>query len=389
MKHTEEPDDTQQWRSSVAPHRIPEVMPHDTAHRAPIDATQGTTQNTRRRTPRDSTRRAPRDSTRRTPRDSTRRTSRATRERDSKPSRKGLLLRIGIIAGAVILLAAVIAVIVGWQFISGIDKKMAFDKETSDALAQVLVTPESPDDPFYVLFLGSDSRDSYNPRAGRSDSIILARIDPVALKVSLLSIPRDTEIILEGYGTQKINAAFAYYGPAGSVKAVSNLCGVDIAHYVEVDFDGLVGIVDQLGGIDVKVPVDISYEDSFIPKGKQHLNGYNALAMCRCRNFPSGDYQRMKNQRIVLQAIARDVLASNITEMPGLASGLAECVWTDFSATSILDLLLKLREMDTNESLYMTTVPSHPNYHDGGSYIAIDQEEFAVLMEKFKAGLPL
>jgi len=118
--------------------------------------------------------------------------------------RKRLLIRLGIITGGVIVIAAAIVLIAGSQYLKGIDKRIGFDDVAKDDLAKVLVKPDSPDDPYYVLLLGSDSRDDSDINAGRSDTIILARIDPVVPTVSLLSIPRDTMIELEGYGTQKI-----------------------------------------------------------------------------------------------------------------------------------------------------------------------------------------
>jgi len=309
-------------------------------------------------------------------------------EREAQRKRKRLLIRIAMITGGILLVAILAIVITGWSFVSSINKKIALGDLQIKELTEVLVEPESSDDPYYVLLIGSDSRDP-GTDAGRSDTIILARIDPVANTVSLLSIPRDTKITLEGYGAQKINAALEYYGPAGAVKAVSELCNVDIAHFVEIDFQGLINLVDKLGGVEVNVPVDIRLKEDFIPKGKQHLDGYQALVMSRCRNFPDGDFTRMKNQRVLLQAIMKKLLSSSKTELPGLITELADYVKTDVSATKAISLLLKLQGADTGSTIYMATAPSYTSNQEGISYVVIDQDAFTILMERFKAGLPL
>jgi LCP family protein required for cell wall assembly len=301
--------------------------------------------------------------------------------------------RIALIAGGAVLLVLVIALIVLFLWKGSIDDKMSlgtvYDSETVAKLNNTLKEPTTPSEPYYILLLGSDSRDASNPAAGRSDTQILVRVDPEATKVSMLSIPRDTKVELEGYGTQKINAAFAYGGPAGAVTAVNNLCGVEIAHYVEIDFDGLISLVDALGGVTVNVPLDISYDGQYLSAGEQHLNGQQALLMSRSRNFPDGDFQRMKNQRILMQAIAKDILHASPTAMPGLISGLADCVSSDVNSTGALDLVLKLQGMDTKNNLYMATIPSRSSNEGGVSYVVVEEEPFAAMLEKFKTGQPL
>ncbi|MBM6893272.1 LCP family protein, partial [Enorma massiliensis] len=100
--------------------------------------------------------------------------------------------------------------------------------------------------PFYVLILGSDARESDS--GSRSDVIMLARVDPGAGSVSLVSIPRDTMVTING-STQKINAAYAHGGSAMAVRAVSEFAGVPISHFVSVHFEELEEIVDMLGGV--------------------------------------------------------------------------------------------------------------------------------------------
>jgi LCP family protein required for cell wall assembly len=305
--------------------------------------------------------------------------------RDAGTSRrilKRVLIGIGILL--VVLIAAAAAMLL-WVT-QRVDTSLLFDQQTQAELNEVLVTPVTPEEPYYVLLLGSDSR-TPGDYSGLSDTIILARVDPEAPQATLLSIPRDTEIQLEGYGTQKINAAYAYEQQAGAIQAVSDLCGVDIAHYVEVDFEGVIGLVDILGGVTVNVPLYTELNGVVIEPGEQTLNGERALIFSRCRQYDNGDFQRVVNQRILIQAIAKKVLDADPVSLPGLIERLAACVKSDVSSVDAAALLLKLRGMDA-ESMYMETIPCYNNYHDGSSYLAIKEPEFSEMMERVKQGLP-
>lgn len=301
--------------------------------------------------------------------------------------------RIALVLGSIILLIAAAVGIAYAVWITDIAKKTSlntvYDEVEIQDLKNVLTGTTSNNDPYYVLLLGSDSRDVNNPDAGRSDSLILARIDPAIPSVSLLSIPRDTKIQLEGYGTQKINAAFAYGKAAGAVEAVSKLCGVQIADYVEIDFDGMVSLVDQLGGVTVNVPVYIYYNGESLQAGEQTLNGQQALLMSRSRNFVDGDFQRMKNQRILLQAIAKKILASSPTDIPGRVTSLASCVVMNMSPEEAIGIVLKLQGMDAKTNFSMVTIPVSQSSENGIYYLSPDPKKFSETMEKFKSGKAL
>jgi LCP family protein required for cell wall assembly len=290
------------------------------------------------------------------------------------------------VAGAIVVLLAGAGICVA-LFLGGINSALhPVDSEffNLNDLNEALVTPEAGE-PYYMLLVGSDSRGEGDH--GRSDTLILCRIDPGEPQITLLSIPRDTEVYLDGYGTQKINAAYAYGGASGAVRAVSDLCGISIAHYAEIDFEGLIELVDILGGVTVKVPVEVNLWGTTLYPGSQVLDGEHALIFSRCRNYPMGDFQRAVNQRLLLQAIAKKVLAAGPLELPGLVTSLANCVSTDFSATGAIDLMMKMRGMDADD-MYMSTIPSYSNFHDEVSYVAVDVDAFHRMIERVDAGLP-
>ena len=182
------------------------------------------------------------------------------------------------------------------------------DAAQQDDLAKALQPPKpkaaAPDAPakevdepassaYYVAILGCDARP--NETIARSDVTMLARVDTETGAVHLVSVPRDMMVEIEGHGTQKINAALAFGGPAGAVRALSAFAGVPITHYVELRFEQLVELVDRLGGVTVDVPEGFTSDTSGITlaAGTQTLNGEEALAFARERHaVSSGDFSR-------------------------------------------------------------------------------------------------
>lgn len=107
-----------------------------------------------------------------------------------------------------------------------------------------------------ILLIGGDSR---GDDAGRSDSVMVASIDPVSKKAHLFSVLRDTYVEIPGHGKSRLNAAFSYGGAELTKQTVSNLLGIPIQHYVYTDFTGFMALVDALGGIEIDVEKDMYY----------------------------------------------------------------------------------------------------------------------------------
>ncbi|MGL6016346.1 MAG: LCP family protein, partial [Selenomonadaceae bacterium] len=101
-----------------------------------------------------------------------------------------------------------------------------------------------------IMIMGVDRR---NDDVGRSDTLMVATVDPDQKKASLLSLPRDTRVKIEGNGVDKINAAYAYGGHKLSQKTVEQLLGAPINYYVLIDIKSFERIIDALGGIDINV----------------------------------------------------------------------------------------------------------------------------------------
>ncbi|MFZ4556433.1 MAG: LCP family protein [Pseudanabaena sp.] len=188
--------------------------------------------------------------------------------------------------------------------------------------------------PYQILVMGVDrvleapmgSPASFN---GRSDSMLLIRLDPSDRTVHILSIPRDTQVPIPNYGVTKINAANVYGGAALAQEVVSNkLNGVQIDKYLRVDTSGLSALVDVIGGVEVDVPKRMKYVDKTqklnidLYAGKQTLNGEQAEGFARFRNDEEGDIGRIQRQQIVLKAIkskiANPVIVFRFPEIIGV-----------------------------------------------------------------------
>lgn len=312
------------------------------------------------------------------------RSAQAVRDRKKKHGGRKYVV-LGILTLVVALLA--VASMAAFAYVKNIDNNLHAGVDT-EGLKTVLVEPTSEGDPFYVLLMGTDGREGES--TFRSDTIILARVDPTDRQVTLISIPRDTYVNLAGYGPNKINAARAYGGPELAVSTVADFAGVDISHYIEVSFDGFDSIVDSLGGVRVNVPQSFydDYLDEGLEAGDQILNGDQALVFCRSRHpFANGDFARSEHQRMFITALAKQILASDAVTMANTLTTISKCVTTDMSLTEILSLANQLKGLNVDTSVYSAVVPSNTQTIDGASYVITETSEWQTMMERVNMGL--
>lgn len=280
-----------------------------------------------------------------------------------------------------LLTAAIVAYVI---VLSPVDRKIAFSEGDRQALSAHL-TPCTPVTPYYALLLGSDSRNDGEP--ARTDTIMLARVDPLADKVTLVSIPRDTKVELEGHGTQKINAAYAFGGVTGITSAVGSLTNVNISQVALIDFDGLASLIDAIGGVTVTVPVDINdpdYTGLVMPAGVYEMDGNTAMLFSRVRHgFALGDYQRQANQRILIQAIVQK-LRSNPTLMPAAADSLGSVLKTTYHCYDLIPVLARMAMQPP--TIYSASIPSTTQRIRGVDYVIADGPATATLMQVVNAG---
>ena len=183
-------------------------------------------------------------------------------------------------------------------------------------------------DPFYVMVVGSDSREGtvgkyaeYADGKGRSDTLMLVRVDPKKYKLTMVTIPRDTQAEYDGQRC-KINETFHLGDVEGLQKAVKDLTGVDPDYYLVTTFVGFENLIDNMGGLKVDVPIDEEMKDivtgewQSFPAGENTLNGKQALVFARERhayeNLYDGNLQeayRQTNDRYILTTMIQKIIS--------------------------------------------------------------------------------
>jgi LCP family protein required for cell wall assembly len=227
-------------------------------------------------------------------------------------------------------------------------------------------TPEQVADaePVTFLLVGSDTRaepEPGEPPGGRSDAIMLARFSADRQHAQLISIPRDSWVDIPGHGRNKINASYAFGGPTLLIETVEQLTQVRIDHYVAIDFDGLIHVTDDLGGVDVVVAETTSNGPHTFPAGLNHLDGEQARWYLAQRyGLPGGDFDRVKRQQQYLQSMFGKLFSSNTFTDPGrldsslLAVTSAVSIDDTLGNTDLLALAYSLRNVTPDDIDFFT-----------------------------------
>lgn len=307
---------------------------------------------------------------------------------------RGKKIVVGVICALLVVLVGGGAAIA--LYINDINNRIGDGLSESDRLTveDTLKADSSFNEPFYMMLVGSDERTGDASMGARSDTNIVARIDIPNATVTLVSIPRDTLIDLDGYGVTKFNTTYGVNGLTGVITEASDLLDVEISHYAVVNFDQLVQLVDAIGGVDVVVPERIDDPDAgniVIEAGEQHLNGEAALVFARSRAYLDGDFTRTSNQRLLIEAIINKVLTLGPVDLLGAISAAADCVTTDLDVAQLGSLAYMMQSSEKPLTMYSCMVPSTIDNNamtaDGiVSAVRTDQEGLAAIMEVVEAG---
>jgi LCP family protein required for cell wall assembly len=208
-----------------------------------------------------------------------------------------------------------------------------------------------------ILLLGRDAQNSIY--SGNTDSITILSIDKNTRKVSLLSIPRDSKINIQGHGMDKINAAYGLGGINLTVQTVENFLNVSIDYYVVVNFDEFKSIVDTLGGvyIDVEPHVAAARPELNGKAGYNKLNGEQTLLYARFRQDGAGDIGRVERHQKILAAIYKEALKpGNIVKLPSVMNQLRENTHTSIPPYefAIIEQVLTGFDLDNAQTALVT-----------------------------------
>ncbi|SDX51306.1 transcriptional attenuator, LytR family [Marininema mesophilum] len=260
-------------------------------------------------------------------------------------------------------------------------------------------------DPFTVLLVGTDVKDS-SDQNWRSDTAIVAAINPKKKSIKMVSIPRDTyaEIANTNGFKNKINSA-PYYGTikgvgpmTNTVQTIENYLNTPIDYYVKLNFKGFIDVTDALGGVNVNVPFDFNmrlfWKNYTYKKGPAHLNGHEALGYVRMRKEdPRGDFGRNDRQREVVQNLMKQAMSLNsISKIDDVIKAVGDNVNHNLKVNEMLDLQSTYRgipKKNTN-TLKMSGYDSNKNPKGIWYHYIPEQERLRISLELRKQlNLPL
>jgi LCP family protein required for cell wall assembly len=241
-----------------------------------------------------------------------------------------------------------------------------------------------------VLLIGVDDK----IERGRSDTLLLARLDTERRSIRALSIPRDTRTTIAGErGYNKINAAYPRGGAPLTVATIHKLTGVPIDYYVKTDFTGFKEMVDLVGGIELDVERDMHYDDNWgklhihLARGAQHLDGEKAMEYIRFRKgnrrsrwADGSDISRIQRQQKFVRALAdRLMVVSNLPRLPQLVREAEGCVDTNLCHGDLIYLAGLAKELGSQQ-VRLETVPGRNALLEGVSYWLPDEDGLAEIV---------
>jgi len=212
--------------------------------------------------------------------------------------------------------------------------------------------------PFSILLLGADTGTDGRVDRGNSDTMMLLTLNPKKQKTVAYSIPRDALADMIGdnkKNVQKINAAYNIGLSKMAKNTVGSLLGVPVDYHVAINMEALQKTVDFVDGVTITSPMNVSYDGVTIPKGKQHLNGKEALTYARMRyQDPRGDYGRQIRQQQILRTVVKKLEQPKyLVKIPDLIRKLGKDINTDLTTSQIDQIVLKYhgssKTMDFNQ----------------------------------------
>ncbi|EGO5147587.1 TPA: LCP family protein [Enterococcus faecalis] len=240
-------------------------------------------------------------------------------------------------------------------------------------------------EPFSVLLLGIDTGDDGRVDQGRSDTTIVATVNPRDKQTTLVSLARDTYVDIPGQGKQdKLNHAYAFGGASLAMDTVENYLNIPINHYVSINMAGLKELVNAVGGIEVNNNLTFSQDGYDFTIGKISLNGEQALSYSRMRyEDPNGDYGRQERQRKVIEGIVQKVLSLNsVSNYQEILTAVSDNMKTDLSFDDMKKIALDYRS--AFGKVKQDQLQGTGFMQDGVSYQRVDEQELTRVQQELK-----
>ncbi len=226
-----------------------------------------------------------------------------------------------------------------------------------------------------VLVMGIDSVEGTH----RSDTIFVLGVNPSKAKITMLSIPRDTRVIIENKA-RKINEVLPRYGEPTLRMILEDLLKIKISRKVEVGFESFIEVVDAIGGVDINIEKAMNYDDNWgnlhihFKPGMNHLDGQDALRYVRFRKDAMADLGRIKRQQDFVKAIVKKIMSpTSIVKLPNIIEKAFKHIKTDFTIQEVLTLAKGFNTTDVK--IRTMSLPGVAEYVDKISYFMPYSEE--------------
>lgn len=238
-------------------------------------------------------------------------------EPSPRPRWRRVIRSLTVITGIVVVLAVLAALGTDWWLRSRLGGQV---EQLPQALPTHADRPDKPrHDAMNILLMGSDKRADGSVAGQRSDTMMVVHVAADRERIGVVGIPRDSWVQVPGHGPAKINAAFAWGGPALAVETVERLTDVRIDHVAVIDWEGFKALTDALGGVRITIPQTVTdgYSGRTWEAGEHRLDGESALAYVRQRaGLPNGDLDRIKRQQAFLRSLLRQTLSTDTFTSP-------------------------------------------------------------------------
>lgn len=238
---------------------------------------------------------------------------------------------------------------------------------------------EKTENEYLILMVGVDknSAEEVDEDFTRTDTIMLVRADAKTGQIKLLSIPRDSRVLVRN-SFDKVNHAHAYGGIELTMQTLRNFLGLDIDYYVQVNYQALIDVVNAIGGVDYEVPegVNIKRGSLEIKEGMNHFDGWETMWYLRTRNiYNNGDIGRVNAQQDFMKAMV-DQMVKKSKEMDLMAviTSYIKHVKTNLPMSAMVDLLKNINKF-SSDKVDMEIVPGMEQTMHGISYYIPDYEK--------------
>lgn len=264
----------------------------------------------------------------------------------------------------------------------GLDEQTRPERPTGEAGAAVNILLAGADAGEGPSIAAAVEDGTWEPGSHRSDTIIIVHITGDRKHAYVISVPRDTWAGIDGYGTNKINAAFSLGGPSLYVRTLEQFTGLRMDHLAVIDWNGFKDLTTALGGVEVVVPPGDALE-----AGKRTLQGEEALKYVRTRyGLPNGDFDRIKRQQNFLRSImgklvSQGTLTNPITLTKSLGAITDNLILDDeFGNGEIRDLALSMRAIKPADVTFVTVPFKRFGRINGQSVVFVDMPRMRALL---------